>query len=321
MNSWQNAAHAHLIRNGLRRSTEQDVVILKECMASSVSLTSLWEDVNDEPKIIKWDSDWEKYLEHRAALIDEEDRKRYLPWNAYNELGLDWLDGYNFVQNSGDCASFGNRNSLKASNFTNALRTGRKPREIAHSMVYAIARGNGQPQFGSGCNLNPMSKWAATKGNYWTEDFGRYDTGAYCRKYKKGSEQDAHALKTQSIIVYLPEPTFEFCYKATRAGFGINTGTETFPGGSTLNKDNLAQVSSWDRGGHSIAAVCAWEGESGKPYVYLENSHPTHYATDSLNTGHQWGCWCDENDVNRMGRAGGFEYGTWYVNIGELVKD
>lgn len=311
----------HAMKNGLRKSTSADVEIEKQCLAQSVSLTRIWEDVNDAPKIIKWDDEWERYLQHRAAVIDEEGREKYLPWNAYKELNLGWLDGYNFAQNAEDCGSFGHRNSLKASNLSNALRTGRKPKEIAHSMMYAFARGNGRPVFGAGCNLAPLAKYSAERGNYWTEDFGRYDAGAYCRKYEANSEQDIHAKKSQSIIVLLPEPSFRCCYMATRAGFGINIGSSVFPGGSTRNKDDLAQVSNWDHGGHCIALIAAWEGKSGEPYVYLENSHPTKYATDFLNQGHQWGCWCDEKDVDHMGNNGGFSYGNWYVNIGELTQD
>ena len=316
---WRIRSLRYLQNHGLRRSTENDLAIYKKCLSSAVSLSNIWEDVNDQPKIIKWDDEWEKYLEHRAAVIDEEGRKKYLPWNAYESLGLKWLDGYNFVQLTGDCASFGHRNSLKASNLTNALRTGRTPREIAHSMLYSIARGDGTPQFGSGCNLAPLAKYSSENGNYWTDDFGKYDTGAYCRKYKKDSIQDEHAKQTQSIIVFLPEPSFEYLYKATRAGFGVNIGSSVFPAASKVNKDDIAVVSGWDSGGHSTAVIAAHQGKSGEPYVYLENSHPTPYASDSLNPGKAWGAWLRSKDVRYMS-DGAFTYGAWYVNVGELPK-
>jgi len=180
------------MKNGLRKTTEADLALYKQCMAMAVSLTNLWEDVDDTPKILKWDDEWESYLEHRAKLIDVEGREKYLPWNIYENLKIDWLDGYAFSQNSGDCVSFGHRNSLKASNFTNAMRTGRKPVEIAHSMTYALCRGNGRPMFGSGANLYPMAKYAAEFGNFWTADFGQYDTGAYCRKYTSNLDAPQH---------------------------------------------------------------------------------------------------------------------------------
>ena len=307
--------------NGLRRTTAADVALYDQCQASAVSLSHIWEDTDDTAKIIVWDSEWEAYLEHRAKLIDEEGRKRYLPWNVYKELDLQWLDGYDFVQNSGDCVSFGHRNSLKASNFTNALRTGRKPIEIAHSMTYALCRGNGRPMFGSGANLLPMAKYAADYGNFWTSDFGRYDTGAYCSKFNTdpNSPQRQHARKTQSIIVFLPDGDFDTCYKVVRAGFGINIGTGIFIGGSAVNKDGLAQVNRWSSGAHSTALIAAWEGKSGERYIYNENSHPTQYASDTLNEGHQWGCWLTADDLAHIVPRE-FDYGQWYVNVGELPQ-
>lgn len=307
------------LKNGLRRTTEADIALYDQCMASAVSLAHLWEDIDDTPKILKWDSEWEEYLEHRAKLIDLEGRRKYLPWNAYNSLGMDWLDGYAFVQNSGDCVSFGHRNSLKASNLTNALRTGRKPVEIAHSMTYALCRGNGRPQFGSGANLLPMAKYAAEYGNFWTLDFGKYDTGAYCRKYSSNpdSPQHKHAKQTQSIIVFLPDPSFDTCYKVVSAGFGINIGTGTFIGGSAVNNDGVSRVNRWDTGAHSTSLIASWEGKSGERYIYNENSHPTNYPSDSLNGGHQWGCWLTASDLEHI-TGNAFDYGNWYVNIGEL---
>lgn len=306
------------MKNGLRISTPEDKALLKECFASAVSLSTLWENRDDETKILLWDRQWEDYLERRANLIDLDGRSNYLPWNAYKKLHMDWLDGYAFVQNTGDCVSFGHRNALKTSNLTNGIRTGRKPREIAHSMAFAIARGSyDRPNFGSGANLTPMAKTAAQYGNYWTSDFGQYDTGRYCSKFRSGGVQDEHAKQTQSIVCFLPENTFENCYKACRAGFGIVIGTSIFPGGSSVNEDGLAVVNRWDAGAHCTSLVAAWDGRSGKRYVYLENSHPTKYASDELNDSHQWGCWLDETSFKRMTR-GAEDFGGWYVNIGEL---
>lgn len=307
------------MKNGLRESTAADIAMMNELRDVSVPFSLLWEDRDDSAKIFNWDKAWEDHLEHRAKLIDSEGREGYLPWNAYRNLGIRWIDGYAYSQKSGDCVSFGHRNSLKASNLTNALRTGRKPKEIAQSVAYAMARGSYRnPVFGSGANLIPMAKIAAEYGNYWAEDFGAYDTGRYVSKFKAGSEQDIHAKKTQSIICFLPKPTFDYVFKATSAGYGVCIGTSIFPGGSRVNSDGLAQVSNWDAGAHCTSIIAAWVGKSGKRYVYLENSHPTAYATDDLNSGHQWGCWLTEEDLRRMTGGNSFDYGDWYVNIGEL---
>jgi hypothetical protein len=267
-------------------------------------------------KSFAWDSGWERYIKHCAELIDHEGREKWLPWNVYRELNLNWLDGFAKAQRTGDCCSFGHFNAGKASALTNAKRADRKPTEFALSVAYAIARGNGKVSFGSGCNLNPMSKWSATKGNFWTSDFGKYDTGTYVRKYKPGSVQDTNALKTQSIPLYLPEPSFDYCFAVCAAGFGINIGSGVYPTGSVTNSDGLAVALSWKNGGHSVALTAAFTGRSGKRYVFLENSHGARYASDSLSGDtKQWGCWMAEEHIKRMAT---FKYGTWYVNLVEM---
>jgi hypothetical protein len=267
-------------------------------------------------KSFQWDSEWERHIKHCADLIDYEGREKWLPWNIYKKLNLKWLDGYNFTQNTGDCASMGHKNATKASNLTNALRTGRMPKEIAQSVAYAIARGNGKKAlFGSGCNLNPMAKWTATKGNFLTSDFGRYDTGRYVGKYKPGSEQDKNALKNQTIPIFLPQPSFDYCYAACAAGFGVHIGSGIYPTGSVVNGDGLGVANSWKYGGHAVSLVAACRGKSGRRYVYMENSHPPNYAADLFFPAKQRGCWMTEEDTNKMGT---FLYGVWYVCLTEM---
>jgi hypothetical protein len=307
------------MKNGMLPKTELDDTILHACYASAIPLSALWENTDDSPKIVSWDNDWEQYCEHRAALIDEDGRDSYLPWNIYKSLGLKWVDGYAYRQETGDCASFGHRNSFKASNLTNAKRTNRKPKDTAQSIVYAIARGNGSISFGSGCTLTPIAKYSSELGNFWSDDFGEYDCGGYVRKYQRNGAGSQHAKQTQSVIVFLPNTDFDTVYKVCAAGFGINMATSVFPATARVNSDDLAQVSGWDSGGHSMAFIAARKGKSGQPYLYLENSHGANYVADSLHSGKQFGCWLSESDFRNCGQAGD-SYGTWYVNLGEMVK-
>jgi len=305
----------YLLSNGLTETTEADELCYSELQDIAVPFTAHWIDSNNAVKAMQWDTAWEKYIAHCAELIDFEGRESYLPWNLYKSLNLNWVDGYSYVQLLGDCAGHTLKNSGKASQLTTAKRTGKIPREIALSTVYSIARGNGKVQHGSGCNLNPLMKWACTNGNYWTSDFGKYDGGKYVSKYKKGSEQDKHALQTQSIALSLPEPSFDYCYAPCKAGFGISIGSHIYPTGSTLNSDNLGQASAWKNGAHALSLVTATKGKSGKRYVYVENSHGAKYAADQYNPNKQWGCWLDENDIKKMAT---FKYGVWFVNLMEM---
>jgi len=306
------------MRNGALPTTEADLALFEECMSVAVPFNSHWMDTNNEIKIMHWDAEWEKYIAHMAALIDSEGRDSYLPWNLYKTLGVNWVDGYAFQQRTGDCVSFSHRNSLNASALTMARRTGLVPKGIANSMTYSLARGNGRVAFGSGLNLNPMSKWAATVGNFWSDDFGPYDVGAYTRKYKPNSQQTKNALKTQSVVIYLPDTGFDYIYSACMAGFGVAVGSSVYPSSSTLNSDDLGEVSGWARGSHATAFVAARKGKkTGRRYVYFLNSHLQNYVADSLSGGlKQRGCWMSEADVKKM--CTNFTFGTYYVNLSEL---
>ncbi|MCL2005800.1 MAG: hypothetical protein FWG73_06510 [Planctomycetaceae bacterium] len=301
--------------DGLTETTEADQHCYDELMSHAIPFSIHWENLDDSMKTFQWDSEWEKYIKHRADLFDYEGREKYLPWNLYKDLNVQWIDGYNYTQRIGNCCGHAHKNALKTSNLVNARQTGKMPREIALCIAYGIARGNGTMRMGSGLNLNPMARWSATVGNFWTADFGKYDGGNRASKWRKGSPACANALKTQSIPVYLPTASFDLCYAACAAGFGINIGSGVYPTGSVPNGEGLATPSTWKNGGHAVALIAAYTSKSGRRYVYMENSHGARYAADSLNPNRQHGCWMEEKDIARMATT---KYGIWYVNLGEL---
>ena len=305
--------------NGLLECTADELADHEEWVHStSVPFTFHWEDADDSVKICHWDDNWEAFIAQRAALIDAEGRNRHLPWNLYKSLGLNWLDGYNFIQRIGNCAGHSHKNAGKTSSLSNAMRSGRQPREIALCVTYGIARGNGTMRMGSGLNLNPMSRWAATVGNFWTSDFGRYNGGRNVGQWRNPTFRQ-HALRTQSIIVPLPAPSFDFVYRACAAGFGINMGTHIFPTSARVNSDNLAVPRDWRRGNHAMAFLASHKGvTTGRPYVYLENSHGARYVADSLHQGNQHGLHIDEEAFRQMASNNPFRFGTWYVNLMEM---
>ena len=304
--------------DGLTETTEEDQECFDELMSMSVPFTAHWADLDNAVKCLQWDSAFERYLQHSADLIKEEGREKFLPWNLYKSLGVRWLDGYNYRQLRGDCCGESHRNATKRSKLTMAARLGMYPREIASSIAYGIARGNGKMQMGNGLNLNPMAKWSATVGNFWVEDFGRYDGGNNASKWRKGSPACANALKTQSVIVYLPEPKFDYVFSVCDAGFGINMGTGVYPTSAILGNDRLAEPKDWRSGGHAMSFVGAWRVASGKRYVYLENTHGARYVGDSLHPDRQPGLWVDEANFKKIAAAGGFRYGIWYVALCEM---
>jgi hypothetical protein len=309
--------------NGLRKNTKEDNQCQELLMSSAKPFQAHWFDTCNTLKSFQWDATFEQYCQRRANMIRHEGWEKSLPWNLYRELGLQWLDGYNFAQRIGNCCGHAHKNALKASNLQNSLRSGLPAREIALCVAYGIARGNGRMNMGSGLNLAPMARWAAEVGNFWTADFGRYNGGqGRVRQWTPNSQPSRNALETQSIVVHLPgsnAPTFNHVFMACSAGFGINMGTHTFPTSAVIDSNTgLAVPNQYRNGGHAMGFIAACTVD-GRRFIYLENSHGARYVRDRLWTlpGNQHGCWIDENHFGRMA-PNSFRFGRWYVALCEL---
>lgn len=304
--------------DGLLESTEADLQCYDELTKRSVSLSQAWLDVDDKPKMLSWDSDLENHLEHRKALIDYEGREQNLPWHIYTRLGLQWIDGYNYAQQSGDCASMGHKNSLKASSIYNAAFGNATPVETYPCATYALARGDGQARFGSGLNLNRMQDCACKTGNFLTSDMGAYDCGRQMRRWAPTELQRSHALAHQSILIPLPSFDFDTVCALCAAGIGVCFGTGRYPTSGVLADNGLCVPRTWKNGGHAMAFTAALE-KSGTRYVFLENSHGVRRYCDSkgISINHGCGCWIDAADFAIMAKTGS-RYGSAYGHLLEL---
>jgi len=96
--------------DGLLESTDEDKALFDVLMGGAVPLTALWQNDNDDAKIIQWDASLEKYLQHRREILDYEGRLSNLPFSIYETLNVDWIDGYNYSQGGiGNCQIFGTK--------------------------------------------------------------------------------------------------------------------------------------------------------------------------------------------------------------------
>lgn len=300
--------------DGLEEPSKNDLMAFDQLMSRAISFTNLWLDKDDTSKFIKWDSEWEKHLQHRQRLINVEGRVEALPWNIYNRLGLKWCAGYGPSQgNLGSCMLFGHTNSLNASNLSNAIRLNQNPPEVNASYAYAVSRGNGTPRWGSGANLTNMSRWSAELGNHLVSDVGCYDTrGSALGRVNQASNRNA--LKHQSIIIPLASPSFDLVYQVCSAGYGIAMGTPRYPTAGRVGSSGLCQPSAWKNGNHAMAFVAAID-----EFIYLLNSHGNRYAGDKYHQGSQPGVYLNRTDFNILANNG-FRFGAWYANIGEMAQ-
>jgi len=307
--------------DGLIESTQDDLLVFSQCFSAATPFTAMWRDANNDAKFMRWDSAWVDYLQHRQRLIEREGRIAYFPWYIYRHKRLQWANGFAPNQGQiGTCALLATMNSLNTSNLTNALRKDiSKPPEVNSSVAYAAARGNGTLRWGSGANLNPLSRWVAEIGNHLVRDVGAYDTAGSALR-RANANANTNALKHQSVVIYVPglrnTPSFGDVFLACSGGFGVCMGTGVYPTAARVGRDGLAVPSAWRNSGHAMCFVAAIV-VNGKRYLYLLNSHGNRYDGDKYHDGRQPGCWISEEDFNRMARNS-FRYGNWYVNIGEM---
>jgi len=307
--------------DGLIESTEQDLQVFDECFSSAIPFTAMWRDANNVAKFMQWDAGLVEYLQHQQRLLDHEGRTAYLPWNIYSSKQLQWKNGLAPNQGQiGTCALMATMSSLNTSNLTNSVRTNIKPPEINSSVAYSAARGSGTPRWGSGCNLNPLSKWVAEIGNHLVSDVGAYDTSGTALRYAN-AKSNANALKHQSVIIYVPgngnTPSFDDVFLACSAGFGVCMGTSPYPTEAKVGKSGLSEPFVWKNSkGHAMAWAAAMV-ESSRRFLYLLNSHGNLYDGDKYYEGRQPGCWISEENFARIANRA-YRYGNWYVNIGEL---
>lgn len=307
--------------DGLTLTTPEDQATFDKCYAARVPLSALWRDDNNESKLVEWNAEFETLCRQRKRILDDlpannfgkRGRERLLPQNLYKELKLNLVDGLYATQVNGDCYDFGSRHAQLYSDMVNSLLTGRKLTDLALSITYAIARGDGRVNYGDGLNLNRGGRWRAEVGNFWASDFGKYCGGKNVKTPTQ--QQRENALKTQSVVVPLPKPDWRYVLIANEAGFGVCMGTGTYPTTATLGVDGLACPASYSRGGHSEAYTACFNAGSGLK-IYQPNSHSSKFIGDFLsNAQKQVGTWNAEADIHKQAT---FNYGVWSIYAGEI---
>ena len=308
-----------LIANGLVPQTEEERVEEHILFNSVVPLSVIWKDRNNDKKVIAWDSELEKYIDHRIKLINL-NRESYMPWNIYKAMSLNWVNGYTLNQSSiGTCAGAAFRNGGCHSSLVNAKLTDSVPTEFGCDIVYALARGNGRLAWGSGCNGTPLVKYGTEIGNYWASDIGPYNTrgSGVTQANMNNPAFKARALQLQSICCFLPEVSFDLFYKACAAGMSIWIGSPSFPSGATKNSDGISVASTWTNGAHATIFDFAVEVD-GKQYIHWDNSHGNRYIGGNGNRFESppTGTWITKEMFGRF--RINKDYGTPFIHMTEL---
>ena len=309
-----------LMSNGLLPQTEEEMDLEEQLFDSAIPLSLAWKERDDFKKVLLWDSAFEEYLEHRQILILHKGPENYFPWKIHDSMNLNLVNGFALNQGAqGSCAGAAWRNSLLCSDLVNAkLSDSGSIVETGVDMVYAMARGNGRLNFGSGCNGTPLVKYGTEIGNYRTADVGKYDPRGsnVTQRNFDNPVFKANALKHQSICCYLPDTSFDTFFKACSAGLSVWIGSPSFPASGTL-LGSINTVSRFTSGAH---ATCFTFGmvQDGIKRLFFQNSHGPRYASGCRYCSPNTGCWVDQTAflqfrINR-------KYGMPFVHFGELVK-
>lgn len=306
--------------NGLVPQTAEDKAEELRLHSTARSLSTIWKDKDDEPKVLAWDDEFEAYLDHRRKLIKLGGFKNYLPWNIYKAAGYKWVNGFALDQSSaGSCAGAAHRNGLMASDLVSCKLADKVPVEIGVDINYAMARGEGRLDWGDGLNGTPLVKYATTLGNYWTSDLGKYDPRGsnVTQANMNNPEYKKHALSRQSICVYLPDLSFDTYVKACSAGFAVWIGSSAFPSRARKNAKGFSEPSAYARGGH--ATIFSYSVNFEEDWLlWWQNSHGAAYAdgANDIFGCPETGTWISRANLPKFEINA--NYGKPFIVMGEL---
>jgi hypothetical protein len=304
-----------LLSHGLVEMTDDEAADEQLCMSMAVPLPLIWKNRDDNEKYVQWDSEMEKHLQHLGKLIDHGGRESFEPFNIYQEMGLNWLDG--FAQNQGSigtCCLLAHGHSGKQTYLTQAkLHGGMTPVELQPSITYSIARGG----WGSGLNLAPMSKAAAKYGNYITSDVGKYSASGSAVTKANQQKFAANALKYQSIPCYVPDLSFDTFYELARAGCACNIGSSSWPSGSIIDANGMSIGQGASRGAHATCLGGFAIEINGIKYILWTNSHGARFKQGTRIRQNPYGCFMTRQNWNLL--ALNKRFGTPYINFIEMI--
>jgi len=217
-----------------------------------------------------------------------------------------------------NCCNFGHIHATRITSLTHAkLHGGIKPVELNSIIAYSLGRGSGKISFGSGLNLQPMSKWAAKVGNHLTSDIGRYDTRGSNATSANQQRFAANALRHQTIPCYLPDLSFNTFYELARAGCACNIGSTSWPSGSRIDSNGMSVGEGKSNGSHATMCGGFAIEINGVKYIYWQNSHGARFKQGTRIRQNPFGCFMTKTNWNLLQLNK--KFGCPYIPFTELA--
>ena len=253
---------------------------LAATVQSAVSLPEyLWQHQADMP-VIRWDDNFEKWLDRRIELADKY-RKRglcLLPWEIYKALPVSARKSKLYAWNQGSlpsCSMHAAVHAFQASLLT-SIALGSPLYYEAFNPIYPfyLARGG---NLAGGLDIFTTAEQANKSGFYPVSSVGS-DNLRVTREYI--SKYSSEARKYQSGIVFIEGNYEKNVVKACRALCSVCFGSGRFFESSRNDSNGVKVMSGVGYGGHA-QCFTGWRVVDGEEYIYNQNSWGDVYGQSS----------------------------------------
>lgn len=244
---------------------------------NAVSLPEyLWQDKIDMP-VIKWDNEFDKWLDRRIALADKYRKKNLclLPWEIYKALPDSTRKGNQYAWNQGSlpsCSMHGAVHAFQASLLT-SIALGSPLEYQSYNPLYPFYLAKGGSLSG-GLDIYTTAEWANEKGFYPVSLVGSDNLHV---DRNKAQEYASEATKFQSGIVFIEGDYENKILKVCRALCSVTFGSGRYFQSCRTDSNGVKVMSSVGYGGHA-QCFTGWREVNGEEYIFNQNSWGDTYA-------------------------------------------
>jgi hypothetical protein len=235
----------------------------------------LWQKQGEMP-VIRWDDEFEKWLDRRIQLADRYRKKNLclLPWEIYKALPVSARKTNVYAWNQGSLPSCSMHAAVHAyqTSLLTAIALGSPLEYEAFNPLYPfyLARGG---NVSGGLDIYTTAEWANEHGFYSVSLVGT-DNLHIDRQNIHEYEQDA--LRYQSGIVYIEGDYETKIVRACRALCSVCFGSGRYFQSCRTDSNGVKVMASVGYGGHA-QCFTGWREVNGEEYIFNQNSWGDQY--------------------------------------------
>lgn len=304
--------------NGCLPQDDYDLEVFEELQSSSVSFSTLYRS-GDMP-IIKWDSDFERYIDsvgEQTKMMMKERTQCIWPWEVLKNLPADRKGGDLLYFSQGSrpsCMGHADDFAYRSSVLSQIALGAPLIYEPTNPYVTWVISKNGSQSGGQ--SPAPQAKAANLHGHFLTSEVGSNNL-AMPSNYKQHTES---AKRHQSGIVFIPGSGKELALNILRcllAGLCVPIGNSTAVSGTFVDENGVEVVilrGSWAHATCFVAVLVI----GNQIYIFWVNSHGKIYKRGTFGEPFD-GAWMRYDKEFLRFLATSTRYGQPYAVIPETV--